>query len=516
MSKRSDTDLRSAAHDKSFVPGRDDLPQLVELLLADDDADAAEKALARAGDAGARAAMARFDTARPPLRGRLVRVVARVGGHGPWLLDRLRDEDDKTRRNAIVALGKIDGSEDALIEAWGREQRVDHRRSIAASLGKVGGARALELLSGVATDDAELRRIASEAVLKLERTASREGRGAVDPAVEPESPIDVRFRCRRGLETILVEELSDLGARGTAPGVVEIRAQLPLTALFRARTALSFSFPLHGPTGDIEARIAGAIAGAVPLLRRFTRGPITYRIEWVGRGHRRAATYRVARLVAERAPELRNDPTASLWEMVIEENGGDVSVEARPKAIDDPRFTYRLADVPASSHPTIAAALAHVAGVRRDEVVWDPFVGAGAELIERARLGPYRAMYGCDVDPAAIAAATRNLEAAGHNALLVLSDARASRPPEPVSLVITNPPMGRRVLERRAIEPLFDAVLANVRASMRRDGRVVMLSPIFGRSVELATRHGFRVERRGAIDLGGFDAELQVLEVKRR
>ena len=51
---------------------------------------------------------------------------------------------------------------------------------------------------------------------------------------------------------------------------------------------------------------------------------------------------------------------------------------------------------------------------------------------------------------------------------------------------------------------------------MRRDGRVVWLSPIFGRSVELANKHGFRVERRGAIDLGGFDAELQVLEVKRR
>jgi len=513
MSKR---DLRSAAHDKSFVPARDELPALVDLLAHDDDADAAEKALARAGDAGARAAMARFDDARPPLRGRLVKVVARVGGHAPWLFERLRDADDKTRRNAIVALGKVDGAEGALVDAWAREKRVDHRRSIAASLGKVGGARALELLRTVATDDSELRRIANEAVLKLERTSKRDERGTIDPKVAPESPIAVRFRCRRGLESLLVDELFELGARGTAPGVVEARAQLPIASLFRPRTALSFGFPLAAGKGELEARVAGAIVTGLPLLRRFTKGPITYRLEWVAKGHRRASTFRVARQVAERAPELINDPTASLWEIVIEERDAELYIDARPKAVEDPRFTYRVADVPASSHPTIAAALARVAGVRREEVVWDPFVGSGVELIERARLGPYRAMYGSDLEPSAIAAAGRNLEAAGHKALLVVSDARECRPPEPVSLVITNPPMGRRVLEHRAIEPLFDAVLANVRAVMRRDGRVVWLSPIFGRSVELANKHGFRVERRGAIDLGGFDAELQVLEVKRR
>jgi len=516
MSKRVARDLRSAAHDKSYVPSRDDLSRLVDLLAADDDADAAEKALARAGDAGARAAIARFEDARPPLRGRIVRVVARVGGHAAWLQALLRDRDDKTRRNAIIALGKTDGAEDALIEAWGREERVDHRRSIAAALGKVGGQRSLELLRGIASDDPELRRIAAEAILKLERTVKRDERGTIDTAIAPEVPIAVRFRCRRRLETILVDELAELGARGTAPGVVDLRAQLPIAALFRARTALSFGFPLTVSSGEGEDRVATAIASAVPLLRRFTRGPITYRIEWAGKGHRRAATFRLARLVSERAPELRNDPTTSLWEMVIEERDDGLAVEARPKAVEDPRFTYRIADVPASSHPTIAAALAQIAGVRREEVVWDPFVGAGAELIERARLGPYKALYGSDIEPAAIAAAGQNLAAAGHKAVLVVSDARTSRPPEPVSLVITNPPMGRRVLERRAIEPLFEGVLENVRASMRRDGRVVLLSPIFGRSVEMATRLGFRVERRGAIDLGGFDAELQVLEVRRR
>lgn len=517
MSKRGPHfDLRSAAHDRSFIPARADIPALIELLVAEDDADAAERAIARAGAEGARAVKAAFEATKPPLRGRLVKVIDRIGGHEEWLIARLGDSDDKTRRNAIVALGHVASSavEEALIAAWPREERVEHRRSIAASLGKIGSAPALDLLRTIDASDGELRRIASEAILKLERTHGRATRGTIDAGVRPETPIVVRYHCRRGLETIVVDEIGDLGARGVAPGVVEVKSMSAIAGLFAVRTALRFGFPLGASTdGPIEERVAAAIAAGGELLGRFTRGPITYRIDWVGKGHRRAATFKVARLVQERAPQLRNDPTDSVWEIVVDE---ELGVEAWPKAVEDPRFSYRVADVPASSHPTIAASLARVAGARRDEVVWDPFVGSGTELIERARLGPCSAMYGSDVEPGALDAARKNLDAAGVKALLVVSDARVSRPPEPVSLVITNPPMGRRVLDRKSLEPLFDGVLANVRNCMRRDGRVVLLSPLFGRTVELAVRHGFRVERRGAVDLGGFDAELQVLEVKRR
>lgn len=516
--QRERFELRSAAHDRSFIPSRDDLPALIELLADDDDADAVERAIARAGSEAARAVIERFSAARPPLRGRMIKVIGRVGGHAPWLIARLADPDDKTRRNAIVALGRLPPSgpevERALIASFAREERVDHRRSIASSLGKVGGGDALALLKTITTDDHELRRIVSEAVLKLERTSRREDRGVIDASVRPNESLTVRYHCRRGLETILVEELDDLGARGVAPGVVEVKRTASIASLFRPRTALRFGFPLPASDyGDPDARVAAAIIHGAPILERYTRGPITWRLEWVGQGHRRAATYRVATLVQQERPELRNDPTHSLWEIVVDRDG---RVEAWPKAAEDPRFTYRAADVPASSHPTIAAALARVSGLRRDEVVWDPFVGSGTELIERARLGACHSIYGNDTDPAAIDAARQNLAAAGVKALLVVSDARASRPPEPVSLVITNPPMGRRVLDRRSLEPLFDGVLANVRNAMRRDGRVVMLSPIPGRTVELAVRHGFRVERRGPVDLGGFDAELQVLEMKRK
>lgn len=517
MKKRpADFDLRSAVHDPSFIPGRRDLPELLGLLESEDDAEAAERALARAGTAGAEAAIARFADAQPPLRARLVKAVARAGGPRPWLLDRLGDADPKTRRNAIVALGKTPGEEveAKLCEAFGAEERVEHRRSIAASLGKIGGPASLALLRGVETDDPELRRIVDEAVLKLSRTLVRQQRGRIDERTIPEH-VRVWFHCRRGLEEYVEDELEDLSPSVVSPGLVEVRAAWSIATLFRARTALRFGFPFAIPTdtgGELEERIALAIQSAAPLMKRLTDGPITYRLEWAGAGHRRAATFRVAREVSRLRPDLANDPTSSLWEIVI----GEQSIEVWPKGVTDPRFTYRVADVPASSHPTIAAALARVGGIRRDEVVWDPFVGAGTELIERARLWPYKSLYGCDTDPRAVEATEKNLASAGVKAIVVLADARTSRPPEPVSLVVTNPPMGRRVLDRRSLEPLFEEVLVNARASLRRDGRIVMLSPLFGRSVEIGARLGLRVDRRGAIDLGGFDAELQVFQANRR
>jgi len=184
-------------------------------------------------------------------------------------------------------------------------------------------------------------------------------------------------------------------------------------------------------------------------------------------------------------------------------------LEIWPRGLADPRFAYRVADVPASSHPTIAAALARVAGLRGDDVVWDPFVGAGAELVERARLGPYAELVGTDTDPRAIEAARKNL--ANLSVHLSVGDARTFRPTRPVTLVVTNPPMGRRIKEKDGITRLLSDALAHFREVLAPGGRVVWLCPLFGDGAKMARAFGFSVERRGPVDLGGFSAELQVL-----
>jgi 23S rRNA G2445 N2-methylase RlmL len=296
-----------------------------------------------------------------------------------------------------------------------------------------------------------------------------------------------------------------------------VRALLvgPLSALFAARTWTAVHFPLAGEwtrDGEVPAQaLARAMSSpaAARVLETWTVGAVRYRIDWVDAGHRRAATWDAVRAIAASAPGLVNDPTASNWQLRVTTQRGGLAVALTPHALSDPRFAWRKKDVPAASHPTVAAALARVAGARPDDVVWDPFVGSGGELVERAQLGPYRALFGTDVEPRAIAAARANLAAAGIEVTLETGDA-LMRAPAGVTLVITNPPMGRRSSREAGLFDWLDRFVAHVATVLVPGGRFVWISPSPERAKSEGERAGLTLERRLAIDMGGFDAEIQV------
>jgi len=517
--------LEQAVRDPGFTPRARDLGALVDLLAGDETvAKHVERAIARIGPGAVEPLVARLESARPPLRARLVRCLGRFAADAAArtaLLGALRDADAKTRRNAAMALGHASGEEveAALLAAWSADARPEMRRTIAASLGKVGSARSSALLrEAAASDDAELARIGTRASMMVDRTATRAGRGRLDPTRAPPAPVDAVILARAGLEGLLAEELAGIAAvsdvRAVGSGRVRTRLAGTLGALFAARTMLGVRFPLPAEwvsdTTSLEAAVARAITSdpARAVLSTWTDGPVRYRIAWAGGGHRRAVTWNVARAVAARAPELVNDPTASLWELVIETRGRSVEASLAPRALDDPRFTWRRGDVPAASHPTIAAALARLAGGRADDVVWDPFVGSGAELVERALLGPARELRGTDVDARALEVARENLAAAGHGATLERADALTAEP-RGVTLVITNPPMGRRASRAPGLADTLDRFVAHAAAVLVAGGRLVWVAPWPARARAAAAKAGLVLDRALVVDMGGFDAEMQ-------
>lgn len=514
--------------DPGFTPRARDLGALVGMLADDALGKHAERAIVRLGEGAVDGLLAQLADAEPALRARVVRVLGRFAGDArarAAMLAAIGDADAKTRRNAAIALGHApagDGAaeaEAALLAAWESDPRPEMRRSIAASLGKVGSHRALALLREASrAEDAELARIAGRAAMMAERTGSRGERGRIDAARAPAAPVDVVLVARRGLEGLLAEEARAIGAladvREAGAGRVRARLAGPMQALFAARTMLAFRFP--APTewvrdGETEAEaIARAVTSdaARAVLAAWTVGAVRYRIAWAAGGHRRAATWAAAAAVAARAPELVNDPTASLWEVRVETTRRFVDVSLEPRGLDDPRFAWRRGDVPAASHPTIAAALARVAGARDDDVVWDPFVGSGAELVERALLGPYRALHGGDVDARALAVAHENLAAAGVAAQLAQRDALADAP-RGLTLVITNPPMGRRAVRETGLAATLDRFVAHAAAALAPGGRLVWLAPWPARARRAAEAAGLRLDLARIVDVGGFDAELQ-------
>jgi tRNA G10 N-methylase Trm11 len=198
----------------------------------------------------------------------------------------------------------------------------------------------------------------------------------------------------------------------------------------------------------------------------------------------------------------------STWELLVAHNGRRVDVTLAPRGLRDPRFSWRGADVPAASHPTIAAALARVAGARPDDIVWDPFVGSGAELVERARLGPYRSLLGSDIDSRALVAARKNLSGAGLEAHLEVGNALAIAP-EGVTLIITNPPMGRRSSRSAVLADTLSRFVTHAASILRPEGRLVWMAPWPGSARAAGTQSGLELVSARTVDLGGFDVELQ-------
>jgi predicted RNA methylase len=281
--------------------------------------------------------------------------------------------------------------------------------------------------------------------------------------------------------------------------------------LLRLRTALGFGLeiPLPGGRDDsLAARVVSALQhpDAERAVRAWTTGRARFRISFAEGGHQRDKVWRIAAAVAERITWFHNDPQQSIWEVVIDAARG--RLELCPRRFDDPRFSYRTDDVRAASHPTVAAALARVAGAHAEDIVWDPFVGSGLELIERGLLGPYRELHGTDLESAALSAARANAERAKVELRLTQADARSHRV-RGVSLIISNPPLGRRVARDGNLPQLLDSFLANAAPSLVPSGRMVWLSPFPDQTAATAKRLGLKVTRYDSVDLGGFGAELQ-------
>src|SRR5262249_7748340 len=157
------------------------------------------------------------------------------------------------------------------------------------------------------------------------------------------------------------------------------------------------------------------------------------------------------------------------WTAQLTESGDELLLI--PRLQPDPRFDYRVRDVPAASHPTVAAALARLSAPRSDDVIWDPFVGSALELIECAKLSPAARVLGSDPDPRALSAARENLERAGiSKAELSLGDA-STFTPEGVTLIVSNPPMGRRVARDGTLPRLLEAFVAHAADVLGRHGR---------------------------------------------
>ena len=517
-------ELDRCLSDPGYTPPQRALRALLDALVAapEEHVPLLERALARAGapvvQAAAQALSERAPEERPRLIGLFSRLAGDVGGSGVYdaLLAALDEPVVQSRKLAARGLAKLaDGRAEARLLVGLERASGPERKSIVDALGALGGRESANRMSALQTDDSDLERRRERALLQIER---RLGRGQPGELVL-DAPLGSRWRvalsCRRGLAGVLADELRGVGApRQRSPERVDLQHSGSLGELLVARTALDVSLvlPLKRPSGlgAVEA-IADALARreCVAALAAWTRGVPRFRVSWTSGGHHRALTWALAKALRVRTTAIVNDPREARWTLWAPPEG-EGELQLVPRFNPDPRFAYRVADVPAASHPTLAAALVRLAGVQADEVVWDPFVGSGLELIERARVGPVRELWGTDIDPRALSAAQQNMKAAGvEGAHLVEADALRFTQATP-SLIISNPPMGRRVARDGSVGELLEAFVRHAAGVLRPSGRLVWLSPLARRTERTARALGLSVEAGPEVDLGGFSAQVQI------
>lgn len=533
----SDQALLERCRDRGYTPGARDVARLLELWRALRREPAQAKVVAAAlcrGDGGvARKLEQSFAQAEGAERALRLRTLARIAGRVPVaglpeLLDAsLEDPEPRVVREAVRAVGKLGEAlpgayEDALLRV-AREAALPEQRAAVEALGRIGGEASLELLDALRDNpDPELQRRAGRARTLLERRRASAPPSPLALGPTLEHPAEVRLRCR-GAGQLVAEEARALLSEGWLERVqvlgeqaVHLRGQGSPAELQRLRTPLDwglvFPLPQGGELG--ERIIAGVEAPALArTLQALTDGPVRFRLSFVGGGHRRALVWRVAQTLDARAAALRNDSRGVSWTVEVDEARGRLVCLPRERG---DRFAYRVASLPASSHPTLAALMARVAAPRSGERVWDPFCGCAAELIECERLAPGLRLRGTDRSPEAIAAARANVAAAGLEGAdlsLTQADVYAGSPgPEGADVILTNPPMGRRTaLGADGLHASLARFVDHAARVLAPGGRLVWVTPSARATAKAGRSAGLRVEDHGWIDMSGMQVTLQVL-----
>jgi predicted RNA methylase len=262
--------------------------------------------------------------------------------------------------------------------------------------------------------------------------------------------------------------------------------------------------------GELDQLSAEALSQLIAthagLIRRATHmnstGPVRVRF---GRGSDvgRALVWDFGKKLMAKQCGIICDGRSSHWQIELVEK----TVVLVPKAHVDERFIWRDASIEGASDPTIASAIVLLADIKPGETVYDPFCGAGSELILAGDVASRIRLIGTDTSVEALGRA-KTAAAKAEQSIEFYGDDACKFDKGPFDVVITNPPFGMRT-SRGEARPVLERFFKNISRQLSAKGRVVLLSHAPSATVEWATAAGLKYSKAMPVWLGRMRCELQ-------
>lgn len=211
---------------------------------------------------------------------------------------------------------------------------------------------------------------------------------------------------------------------------------------------------------------------------------------------------------------------------------------------------YRQEAVEAPMQETLAAAILKISGYQGEEVLLDPCCGSGTILIEAALMATQtppgylrkqwgfmrhpdyvatdwlkvrneldshrrplapRKIFGADISREAVRITKVNLKAAGFGQQIevVQADFREFEPSVAPTLVIVNPPHGKRLDDEERLQPLYRALGDFIKRKSAKPSRGF----IFTSNLNLSKEVGLAAKKRYVLNSGGLESRLLEFEI---
>jgi tRNA (guanine6-N2)-methyltransferase len=175
---------------------------------------------------------------------------------------------------------------------------------------------------------------------------------------------------------------------------------------------------------------------------------------------------------------------------------------------------YKVAHLPGSLRPSVAAALGWLSEPSPDDIVLDPMCGAGTVLIERANMGRYQLLIGGDSNPESLDAARENVGPRYKPIELHTWDASAiALEAASVNKVITNLPWGMRHGSHAENRRLYPHLIEEFRRVTKPGGLIVMLTAETRLMADLMSRGAFRPQKILRVSILGAPAAIYLVRV---